>query len=69
MGEMRDSDWSREILLRSDWLQPKVAPYTTDDSTPHLLKLTQVSALTILKYTKSFSLSPGFDYEWKVKRS
>ena len=22
MGEMRDSDWSREILLRSDWLGP-----------------------------------------------
>ena len=22
MGEMRDSDWSREILLRSDWLLP-----------------------------------------------
>ena len=20
MGEMRDSDWSRQILLRSDWL-------------------------------------------------
>ena len=29
MGQMRDSDWSREILLRSDWLQPKVAPITT----------------------------------------
>ena len=23
MGEMRDSDWSREILLRSDWLLPQ----------------------------------------------
>ena len=22
MGEMRDSDWSRQILLRSDWLLP-----------------------------------------------
>ena len=29
MGQMRDSDWSREILLRSDWLHPKVAVYTT----------------------------------------
>ena len=29
MGEMRDSDWSREILLRSDWLGPSVAIYTT----------------------------------------
>ena len=26
---MRDADWSRETLLRSDWLGPKVAPYTT----------------------------------------
>ena len=29
MGEMRDSDWSREILLRSDWSGPRVALYTT----------------------------------------
>ena len=27
---MRDSDWSREILLRSDWLLPRVALITTD---------------------------------------
>ena len=29
MGEMRDSDWSRRNLLRSDWLLPRVALYTT----------------------------------------
>ena len=29
MGEMRDSDWSREILLRSDWSGPRVAISTT----------------------------------------
>ena len=29
MGEMRDSDWSRRNLLRSDWLLPRVAMYTT----------------------------------------
>ena len=29
MGEMRDSDWSRENLLRSDWLLPKGAIMTT----------------------------------------
>ena len=29
MGQMRDSDWSREILLRSDWSGPSVAIYTT----------------------------------------
>ena len=26
---MRDADWSRETLLRSDWLIPIVAPITT----------------------------------------
>ena len=26
---MRDSDWSREILLRSDWSGPTVATITT----------------------------------------
>ena len=29
MGEMRDSDWSRRNLLRSDWSGPSVAIYTT----------------------------------------
>ena len=29
MGEMRDSDWSRKFLLRSDWLPPSVASMTT----------------------------------------
>ena len=29
MGEMRDSDWSRENLLRSDWSGPIVATITT----------------------------------------
>ena len=30
MGEILDSDWSRDILLRSDWLLPRVAPLTTN---------------------------------------
>ena len=29
MGKILDSDWSKSNLLRSDWLQPSVAPYTT----------------------------------------
>ena len=29
MGEMRDSDWSRENLLRSDWLRLIGATITT----------------------------------------
>ena len=30
MGEMRDSDWSRPKILRSDWSVPKGATYTTN---------------------------------------
>ena len=30
MVEMRDSDWSRSNLLRSDWLGPSVALLTTN---------------------------------------
>ena len=32
MGQILDSDWSRENLLRSDWLVPRVALYTTHQS-------------------------------------
>ena len=32
MGEMRDSDWSRPNLLRSDWLPIFVAIITTIDN-------------------------------------
>ena len=31
MGQMRDSDWSRQNLLRSDWSGPSVASLTTVD--------------------------------------
>ena len=31
MGDILDSDWSRQNVLRSDWLGPSVAPYTTAD--------------------------------------
>ena len=31
MGEMRDSDWSRENLLRSDWLVLQGATITTQE--------------------------------------
>ena len=37
MGEMRDSDWSREIVLRSDWLLPRVALITTGGPLTFLL--------------------------------
>ena len=44
MGEMRDSDWSRQFLLRSDWLPTKVATITTD----------------VTGYNINFSPSPSF---------
>ena len=39
MGEMRDADWSRPHLLRSDWLGPQVALYTTLNNVLLLLSL------------------------------
>ena len=39
MGKMRDADWSRETLLRCDWLPPSVAPYTTKVSCIMTLEL------------------------------
>ena len=53
MGEMRDSDWSREILLRSDWLSPFVAICTTNVSF-RVLCLTFVDMVEIVE---SFSRS------------
>ena len=41
MGEMRDSDWSRQILLRSDWLLPIGAIMTTIVSGKNRLYLMQ----------------------------
>ena len=34
---MRDSDWSRQNLLRSDWSGPSVASLTTRDNQLHQL--------------------------------
>ena len=34
MGEIRDSDWSRPNLLRSDWLPTSVASITTNRPRP-----------------------------------
>ena len=36
---MRDSDWSRQNLLRSDWLGPSVASITTCNDSTNLLSL------------------------------
>ena len=37
MGQILDSDWSRQNVLRSDWLLPSVALCTTDASSAILL--------------------------------
>ena len=42
MGEMRDSDWSRPNLLRSDWLLLIVAIITTDWRNIYFLKITHL---------------------------
>ena len=44
---MRDADWSRENLLRSDWLLPSVAPITTKA----LIALIQISVLDKNQFT------------------
>ena len=41
---MRDSDWSRENLLRSDWSIPKGASITTHGNKLATILLTQVLA-------------------------
>ena len=38
MGEMRDSDWSRPNLLRSDWLPIHVAIMTTSGATGNMIR-------------------------------
>ena len=40
---MRDSDWSRRILLRSDWLVPRIALMTT------IAKIAKLKSREILK--------------------
>ena len=43
MGEMHDSDWSRENLLRSDWLLLNGAIMTTSVDVRKICLLTFVS--------------------------
>ena len=46
---MRDSDWSRQILLRSDWLGPSVAPITTPVLFDSVISVKQVPQERIYK--------------------
>ena len=66
---MRDSDWSRQILLRSDWLQPKVALITTADNNKttkqslqskdsHCLKKNKLEFIIVFILTESQCNSP-----------
>ena len=45
MGEMRDSDWSRENLLRSDWLRLIGATITTTVRANVMANLTSLNKL------------------------
>ena len=57
MGEMRDSDWSREILLCSDWLPPIVAICTTEDATTISNDTIFVSPTRTTEKTTTISIS------------
>ena len=68
MGQMRDSDWSREILLRSDWLQPSVALCTTRrllPRRPHKL----LSHLSIAPSQKSWKSKNQFSNTARLQRN
>ena len=52
MGEMRDSDWSRRNLLRSDWSGPRVAIYTTKVSKDGAIQNEgQINFVFVLRWT------------------
>ena len=51
---MRDSDWSRENLLRSDWLGPLVATMTTNNTIQNLCRWQH---LLTIKYSDAGVLS------------
>ena len=59
MGEMRESDWSRQIVLRSDWLPPNVAICTTKA----LISSTSSSLACTAATTASAS---GFSGSWAM---
>ena len=48
MGEMRDSDWSRENLLRSDWLPLIGATITTAVFFRHISEVKEKLSLTVI---------------------
>ena len=48
MGEMRDSDWSRQNLLRSDWSGPSVASITTVRLLKQVLNSLQQGPITVI---------------------
>ena len=50
MGEILDSDWSRQNLLRSDWSLPRVAPLTTHDESDFILRM-QISLRGVVSPT------------------
>ena len=66
MGQILDSDWSRKNLLRSDWLVPRVALYTTIMSTllnQYNLHYSRVQICLVVdttSYSKKHSLSGYF---------
>ena len=64
MGEMRDSDWSRRNLLRSDWLPTKVAMYTTNNNNLYTYTFNEKE-----EFLRKFNTNNMFIKEKRVKSS
>ena len=55
---MRDSDWSRQILLRSDWLLPSVALITTSDDVVFPFKIANaIKTVRVQSFEVTFILN------------
>ena len=67
MGEMRDSDWSRPNLLRSDWLPIFVAIMTTSNYLCVVLLVKGQKVLIVLffpdfQFLKKYKMATMFGY-------
>ena len=58
MGEMHESDWSRQILLRSDWLGPSVASMTTTNQNQKFAIFSFIPIRTVFEMEDEYSWEP-----------
>ena len=62
MTSMLDSDWSRQKLLRSDWLRPIGAPITTALSNVQLIQFYNCKELN-----RALEVFSVFERDWFLK--